>query len=85
MWQRFLLEGQGLAYIHKRRLPVGTALFSGVRETASDALWLARRRQLGYWPSALAHRVVKYAALYWGYRQGATTEAEQNGGATPWL
>ena len=71
VWQRFVEEGRGLAYIHRRRLSLGRALFGYVREVGSDGLWLARQGIVWYWPLAWVRRAVKYAALYWGHRAGA--------------
>jgi len=82
VWQRFCLEGQGLAYIHRRRMSLGWALFCGGREMASDGLWLARRGLLWYWPAALLHRAVKYTALYRGYRIGHATTNKTRQAAT---
>jgi rhamnosyltransferase len=72
IWRRFFVEGQGLAYIHRRRMSLWQTCFRGMREMASDGLWLMRRGMVWYWPIALVRRAVKYAGLYWGHRAGDT-------------
>jgi rhamnosyltransferase len=70
IWRRFFAEGQGLAYIHRRRMSLWQTCWRGMREMASDGLWLMRRCMVWYWPIALVRRTVKYAGLYWGHRIG---------------
>jgi GT2 family glycosyltransferase len=70
VWQRFFQEGRGLAYVHGRRPNVWRAVNAGTREIVSDGLWLAKRGMLAHWWKALARRVVKHTALYWGFRRG---------------
>ena len=77
IWRRFFAEGQGLAYIHRRRLGLWQAFLCGVREMVSDALWLMRRGMVWYWPIALVRRTVKHAGLYWGHRAGDTIDAKR--------
>jgi rhamnosyltransferase len=81
-WQRYFQEGQGLAYIHGRRLGLGRTLWCGTREAVSDGLWLTRKGMVWYWPVALLRRLVKHAALYWGYHTRHEVQKPQRKVAT---
>lgn len=81
LWNRFYLEGKGLGYVHGRRLGPGRTTLICAREIASDAVWLARRGLVHYWPMAVVRRTVKHAAFYWGFHSAEIPRDRENGRA----
>jgi GT2 family glycosyltransferase len=70
LWNRFYMEGKGLAYIHGRRMSAARAIFNFAREVASDSLWLLRKGSPWKFPISAYRRGIKHAALYRGFRDG---------------
>jgi rhamnosyltransferase len=70
VWRRSRLEGQGLAWVHGRRVSLARALFCCAREVASDAVWLLPRGQGQHVFGSVGYRLAKHLGLCLGSRKG---------------